>query len=101
MLKNVLTKTGRTKTDKTHRLLGYSFRALIERITKHPNWSKVKDYVWHIDHIFPIKAFTDHGIMDVQLINCLDNLQPMLGKDNCSKNAKYNEANFLTWVTNR
>lgn len=42
-----------------------------------------------IDHIFPLKAFVDYGILDVRLANCLENLQPMIGKENVSKSAKY------------
>jgi hypothetical protein len=35
----------------------------------------------HVDHIFPIQAFLDHGILDLKTINALDNLRPMLGPE--------------------
>ena len=68
-------------------------------IKSHPNWEKIKDQDWHLDHIFPLQAFLEHNIKDIKLINCLDNLQPLLGKENISKGDKYNKEQFLNWLS--
>jgi hypothetical protein len=51
-----------------------------------------------VDHVFPLKAFVDYGILDVSLANCLENLQPLLGKENISKSAKYDRSCFENWL---
>ena len=56
--------------------------------------------MWSIDHIFPIKAFVEHGITDMSIINSLDNLQPLLLSENISKSDKYCEKDFFTWLKN-
>lgn len=93
-----LAVTGRVKNAKTAKLLGYDYKSLQEHITNHPNYSKVKNGRWHIDHIFPIKAFVDHDIYDLALINCLENLRPIAAAENLSKNAKYDKQEFLNWL---
>jgi len=98
MLRYCLTKTGLSKKSKTRNILGYGNKELVEKITNHLNWEKVKDTDWHLDHIFPIKAFLDYGIMDLSVINHIDNLQPLLAKHNISKNSKYNELEFDRWL---
>lgn len=96
-----LKATGRVKNGRTAALLGYGHQALKEHITSHPNYELVKNEKWHIDHIFPIKAFVDHKIIDLALINCLDNLRPLLGSENCSKNGIYNVVEFRNWLTKK
>lgn len=98
MLKYVLSLIGKEKSNRTHAMLGYKSSELREHITSHPNWVSVKNDNWHIDHVFPIKAFLDYGIEDVSLINCLENLQPMLAKDNLFKNASYDKREFKKWL---
>jgi hypothetical protein len=97
-LRETFKATGQRKNTKSRALLGYGVVELRERITNHPNWEKVKDKKWHLDHIFPIKAFTEHGITDPKLINSLDNLQPLSAKDNLIKKDNYDEAHFLEWL---
>lgn len=53
---------------------------------------------WHIDHIMPIKAFIDNGLLDPNLINSVFNLQIIYGKRNLSKGATYSQAEFESWV---
>lgn len=101
LLKMTLAVTGRVKNTKTATLLGYDYKALQEHIVNHPNFKDVKKGRWHIDHIFPIKAFVDHGIFDLALINCLENLRPISAAENLSKNAKYNEQEFVDWLSKR
>lgn len=98
MVKRTLQLFEQAKISRTEEILGYKFADLKSCIESHENWSKVKDKDWHIDHIFPLKAFVDYGILDVRLANCLDNLQPMLGHDNISKSAKYDRSSFEDWL---
>jgi hypothetical protein len=94
----VLNVTGRVKNARSAVLLGYDYKQLQFRIESHPNWAQVKDLFWHIDHIFPIKAFLDYGISDLKLINDLGNLRPILAVDNHSKNARYSKEDFLLYL---
>ena len=48
--------------------------------------------------IMRIHAFLEHEITDVKLINSLDNLQPLLAKENSKKNNKYDKDLFLVWL---
>jgi len=101
MLKKSLKKIGEKKNDKTEYLLGYTVKELQEYVRNHPNWNNVKDKLWHLDHIFPIKAFVDYGIKDVKLINSLDNLQPLLEQDNLTKSYKYDRRKFEEWLAKK
>lgn len=97
-LRSTLLAVGKNKVGKTTELLGYTPEQLREHITNHPNWAKVKDGDWHIDHIFPIQAFVDHDIKDIKLINCLDNLQPLSQSENNEKWGKYDKDMFINWL---
>jgi len=98
MLKHALTHTGKEKTDHSMNMLGYTHLQLRDYIKSHKNWDKVKNEQWHLDHIFPMKAFIDFNIRDIKLINCLDNLQPLLAAENISKNSKYDIDEFKMWL---
>lgn len=98
VVKRALKSTNTKKTSKTYRLLGYAPTDLREHIENHPNWETLKNGKWHLDHIFPIKAFCDYNIKDIGLINCLDNLRPIDGKENLRKSAKYNKVQFENWL---
>lgn len=93
-----LDATGKNKNTKTQDLLGYNHSQLKKHIKSHPNYKKLDGKSFHIDHIFPIKAFVDHGIFDLSIINRLDNLRPLTGPENLSKNAKYDKEKFLEWL---
>jgi hypothetical protein len=88
------------KDDRTYKMLGYTNQQLKEHIQAHPNWEKLKKENWHIDHIFPIKAFFEHNIFDLKIINHLDNLRPLSQKENSKKSAKYNKQQFVSWLQN-
>lgn len=99
ILRNTLRAINRKRNNTKHcDLLGYKPIDLWERINNHPNWERVKDGKWHLDHIFPIVAFLEHGIHDIKIINALDNLQPLESKENISKGGKYNEEEFFSWL---
>lgn len=98
ILEHSLNMVGHKKCKRIHELLGYTPDRLMKHITEHSNWLQVKDGIWHLDHIFPIIAFVEHGITDIKLINCLENLQPLSAKENLSKSDKYNKQKFHEWL---
>lgn len=91
---------GTPKEGHSYEVLGYTSKQLQEHITNHPNWNYVKDFEWHMDHIFPIKAFVDYNIKDLKIINCLDNVQPLTKIDNDRKADKYDPFEFAKWLKN-
>ena len=97
-IQSSLEDTNQVKVGRTKDLLGYSPKDLQEHIVNHPNWNSVKDGNWAVDHIFPIKAFVDHDIKDIGLINCLENLQPLSQKDNNKKSHIYDKQKFQEWL---
>ena len=98
MLRNTLKKTCQKKRDRTHEMLGYTFKDIQDHIYNHPNWKKVKGTIWNLDHIFPIKAFLDYNIRNIKLINNLENLQPLSWQENTKKSANYNKEEFEKWL---
>jgi hypothetical protein len=98
VMQRMYNKMGTTKTDHSSDVLGYSPDDLLARLQQCSNWDDLKDKDWHLDHIFPIKAFLEHNIRDIKLICCLDNLQPLPGEDNCKKNGSYVKADFEKWL---
>lgn len=55
----------------------------------------------HIDHIFPIKAFVEHGIYNLDVINNESNLRAISKHENLVKNSKYNKNNFIKYLTEK
>ena len=100
-IKRFMDATDQKKTISTHKLLGYKPKDLQEHILNHPNFKNCKDKVWHVDHIFPLKAFLDNKIYDLKIINSLDNLQPLLGIENLSKADIYNKIDFEKWIKSK
>ncbi len=98
ILTSALKRTGQKKIDRTYKMLGYTAEELRQHIYVHPNWEKVRNKEWHLDHYHPIKAFLDYGIRDIKLINCLENLQPLTDMDNWRKSGKYDEKKFEEWL---
>jgi len=99
-LRSSLKAIGKRKVGRTSDLLGYTPQELQDHIMKHPNWKRVKDKDWHLDHIFPIEAFVEHGITDLCIINALPNLQPILQTENNQKKDKYDKVAFKEWLQN-
>lgn len=98
MMQRVYDDTNTNKSDRSHHVLGYTPDQLLEHLKKCPIWASIKDDNWHLDHIFPIIAFVRKGITDPAIICCLENLQPMLGRKNCSKGSKYDQQSFDEWL---
>jgi hypothetical protein len=102
--KKILKRTllHRMKSETTFKLLGYTKDEMINHITTHPNWSSVRlTPDWELDHIFPISAFFQYGIYDINIINRLDNLRPLEKQKNREKNNKYNEKDFEKWLEDK
>lgn len=88
ILTNSLKRLGKNKEDKTIKLLGYSPIELKEHIEslfiEGMSWENYGD--WHIDHITPVSHFDSETPADV--VNSLENLQPLWAFDNLSKGNK-------------
>jgi hypothetical protein len=85
MINNTVKRFGTKKADTTINLLGYSALDLKNHLENKflPNMSWDNYGIWHIDHIMPVSKFTKDTPMNV--VNSLDNLQPLWGVDNLSK----------------
>lgn len=100
-LSSSLKATGKKKVGRTSDMLGYTPKQLQEHVESHPDWDQLKDTNWHLDHIFPIQAFLDHGISDMSVINHLTNLRPTSQAYNNQKWAHYNLKEFETWLSEK
>lgn len=92
---------GIPKSEVSSKILGYTPQQLLKHLKSFPNWVTISNKKWDLDHIFPVKAFIDKKIFDPKLINCLENLQPLLRKDNLSKADKYDSEAFEIWLENK
>lgn len=105
MLLRCLKLQNQKKIERTHKMLGFSPKELMKHILNHNNWKNNKWDIlssdWHIDHIFPFKAFMEYNINDIKTINCLENLQPLSKKENLSKHDKYNKEEFESWLRSK
>jgi hypothetical protein len=97
-LRTTMQCLGKRKNSATAKLLGYTNKELKEHLETFDCWNDIKDKSWSLDHKYPIKAFIDYKETDISIINCLDNIQPMLLSDNCSKNDSYNKEEFEHWL---
>lgn len=88
ILNNTLKRFGKQKEDETIKLLGYSAIQLKEYIeslfTEGMSWDNYGE--WHIDHIKPVSSYGSDTPVDV--VNSLENLQPLWAFDNLSKGNK-------------
>lgn len=101
ILKALLKKSNQKKAASTKSYLGYDWIKLMNHIENHPNWKDLDENDWHIDHIFPIKAFIDYKIFDSKIVNSLDNIQPLSSQDNMKKNAKYDKEKFENYLKSK
>jgi hypothetical protein len=96
--------SGRNKktSEEIKEILGYDWNDLREHIFNHPNWNNLKDKnAYHVDHVFPIKAFLDYGIKDPKIICALENLQPMDKGENMKKNRYYDKQKFEEYLKSK
>lgn len=94
LLHNTLSLTNQTKQGRSFDILGYTCKELQDHLCSFGCWDSLKGKHWHIDHIFPIDAFVKNNITDLKIINALENLQPMLGRENIIKGNRYNKREF-------
>jgi len=82
----------------------YTVEELYNHIVNHKNYEEAsKNNNLSIDHIFPVKAFDDFGLLSLEnawLINSLDNLQPLDRNENARKNCKYDKEKFIIFLRN-
>jgi|GEM_PF-6588811 hypothetical protein len=94
---NAIIRCKQKKTDRTHKLLGYSAEELVNHLesqfTEGMAWENIA-----VDHRIPVKAFIDHDIVDMSIINHLSNLQPLFRVDNLRKGDRYLEEDFQTYM---
>jgi hypothetical protein len=85
VLHSSLKKLGKVKEGRTIYLLGYSAIDLKEHLEKQfidgMNWDNHGE--WHIDHIYPLSKFDK--TTPINVVNALNNLQPLSVKDNLTK----------------
>lgn len=91
VLWGMVRRSGVSKTDRTHKLLGYSVDQLRQRMECQfkPGMSWENHGEWHIDHKIPVSHFTKKGETRPHIVNALSNLQPLWAGDNMSKSDKY------------
>jgi hypothetical protein len=98
LLWGCLIRLGTKKEGHTHEILGYSAVDLDSHLRAFSMYAYLQDtHTLAIDHILPVKAFIDHGIIDPKIICALDNLQPLSRSENCEKNDWYLEEDFLLY----
>ena len=82
-----------TKHHSTFTILGYTLEDLMTHLeslfTEGMTWDNYGE--WHVDHKIPMSSFNFETTEDIEfkLCWCLDNLQPLWGKDNLSKGPRY------------
>jgi hypothetical protein len=101
LVRRLYEKTGEIKDKSSHELLGYSQEELTKHLESFTCFDSIKDKDWHIDHIFPIKAFLEYGITDADIVNALDNLRPVLASENLGKNDAYDKDEFKKYLVDR
>lgn len=90
------------KSSTTRLLVGLDYKEVMEYLNNNERGLKVGDPGVHIDHIIPLKAFTDNGMMDSEFgQRCAcnwRNLQLLPASENMSKNCSYEQAEFERYV---
>lgn len=97
-VRNSFRRFDKKKVKATHLYVGFTDIDLMKHLESFPDWELLKDTDWELDHIFPVKAFVDHGIDDMKVINALNNLQPLSRQDNLEKGGEYDEKLFLEYL---
>ncbi len=100
-LKHCLMYTDGVESDTTSELLGYSPRGLREHLESFPGWSELIKGEWHLDHVHPIIAFIEYGVIEISVMNALDNLQPLDARSNLSKAGSYDREKFETYLSSK
>jgi hypothetical protein len=78
-------------------MLGYNKMDLYNHIKSFDNIPEN----YEVDHIFPIKAFKDHGVDLIKyahIVNSKENLRPLCKKENNQKSDNYNLQDFINYL---
>lgn len=78
---------------------GYTLEEFYKHVTSQQMY--VKDGEWEIDHIYPVWAFTEAGILDLKIINAFDNLRIVSKEVNRKKCYKFNPVAFVNWLKSK
>jgi hypothetical protein len=102
LLQGVMKRINLKKNDHTQKILGYSKLEFQKHILSHPDYElAIANNDLTIDHIFPVKAFVEHGLCQEEhlpIVNCLENLRPLDRKLNSSKGKKYDPEKFIEFL---
>jgi hypothetical protein len=91
-------RLGTSKEGRTHEILGYSAVQLDSHLRAFPMYAYLQGTnTLAIDHVLPVKAFIEHGIVEPKIICALDNLQVLSRSENSEKNDWYLEEDFLAY----
>jgi hypothetical protein len=98
LLAACLRRLGTLKEGHTDEILGYSASDLNNHLRSFPHYNYLEATgTLAIDHVLPVKAFIEHGIIDPAIICALDNLQPLSKSENSEKNDWYLEEDFIAY----
>lgn len=93
---------GGQKMMTTRSLIGKDYKDLEEHLNNNDRGLKVGDPGVHVDHIIPLKAFANNGMLDTEFgQKCAfnwRNLQLLPASENVSKGASYDQAEFERYV---
>jgi hypothetical protein len=105
LLHSVMKRIDLKKNDHAQILLGYTTLEFQNHIISHPDYTIAKiNNDLSIDHIFPVKAFVEHGLCQeehLKVVNCLENLRPLDRKLNSSKGKKYDPEKFIEFLVRK
>lgn len=105
LLRDSMKRIKLEKNNQTQVLLGYSKLEFQKYITSHPDYEEANiNNDLTIDHIFPVKAFVEHGLCQeehLKIVNCLENLRPLDRRLNSSKGKKYNPEKFIEFLVSK
>lgn len=68
---------------------------------KYRKLHNITDSNLHVDHIFPISAFHEHKIYDLDIINDFDNFQILPAEKNRIKSGKYDKSKFYEYLKSK
>lgn len=88
MIATAFTRSGYTKTSRTHEIIGCSWEEFTVHIERQflPGMTWENRHLWHIDHITPLSTAKTEE--DVIALNHVSNLRPIWAEDNIAKKDK-------------
>jgi hypothetical protein len=93
-LRSMVSECVKNKNFRTFKLLGYNSTDLTKHLeskfTEEMSWSNYGRNGWHIDHIRPLVTFDLTEKNQIKEAFSIENLQPLMEHDNCSKGSLYN-----------